>query len=123
MHQKWTQKSPTTWRQQTISLLKTLICLERQQQEIMPEDKLLYKKRLSTRYGLVFYEDRIIVPKNLRRTVISLLRKGHPAITKCQWRQDTSGGHGSPKPYIRNAEAPYLAKCPVGTLNLIYPVQ
>ena len=35
---------------------------------------------LSTRYDLVFFEDKIIVPLNLRTTVINLLHKGHPAI-------------------------------------------
>ena len=55
------------------SLLKRLVCLERQQDKNMPKEYLLYKKKLSTRYGMVFYEDRIIVPKNLRTTVISLL--------------------------------------------------
>ena len=64
------------------SLLKTLVCLERQQHDNMPEEYTMYKKKLSTRYGLEFFEDRIIVPKNLRNTIISLLHKGHPAINK-----------------------------------------
>ena len=60
-------------------LLKTLVCLERQQYDNIPNE---YKKKLSTRYGLVFFEDEILVPINLRTTVISLLHKGHPAINK-----------------------------------------
>ena len=64
------------------TLLKTLVCLERQQLGNIPEEYLPSKRKLYTRYGLVFYEDRIIVPKNLRTTVISLLHKGHPAIKK-----------------------------------------
>ena len=64
------------------TLLKTLVCLERQQQDNIPEEYQQCRRKLSTRYGLVFYEDRIIVPKNLRTTVISLLHKGHPAINK-----------------------------------------
>ena len=64
------------------SLLKTLVCLERQQHDNIPEEYFIYKKKLSSRYGLVFYEDKIIVPKNLRTTIISLLHKGHPAIDK-----------------------------------------
>ena len=55
---------------------------ERQQHDNMPDEYFLYNKKLLTRYGLVFYDDRIIVPKNLRTTVISLLLKGHPAINK-----------------------------------------
>ena len=42
----------------------------------------LTQKRLSSRFGLVFIEDKIIVPKNLWTTIISLLHKGHPAINK-----------------------------------------
>ena len=64
------------------SLLKTLVSLERQQHDIIPKEYSIYKKKLSSRYGLVFYEDKIIVPKNLRTTIISLLHKGHPAINK-----------------------------------------
>ena len=65
-----------------LSLLKTLVCLERQQHDNIPEEYSIYKKKLSSRYGLVFYEDKIIVSKNLRTTIISLLHKGHPAINK-----------------------------------------
>ena len=64
------------------SLLKTLVCLERQQHELTPEEYLSYRRKLSSRFGLVFMEDKIVVPKNLRTTVINLLHKGHPAINK-----------------------------------------
>ena len=63
-------------------LLKTLVCLERQQQEMIPDEYQMVRRKLSSRFGLVFMEDRIRVPKNLRTTVISLLHKGHPAINK-----------------------------------------
>ena len=63
-------------------LLKTLVCLEHQQYDNIPDKYNLYKMKLSTRYGLVFFEDKIIVPLNLRTTVISLLHKGHAAIKK-----------------------------------------
>ena len=62
-------------------LSKTLVCLERQQYDNIADEYSLYKKKLSTRYGLVFFEDKIIVPLNLRTTV-SLLHKEHPAINK-----------------------------------------
>ena len=64
------------------SLLKTLVCLERQQHEMIPDEYQMVRRKLSSRFGLVFMEDRIIVPKNLQTTVISLLHKGHPAINK-----------------------------------------
>ena len=65
-----------------LKLVKSLVCLERQQYDNIPDKYCLYKKKLSTRYGLVFFEDKIIVPLNLRTTVISLLHKGHPVINK-----------------------------------------
>ena len=64
------------------SLLKTLVCLKRQQHELIPEEYLPVRKKLSSRFGLVFMEDKIVVPKNLRTTVIRLLHKGHPDINK-----------------------------------------
>ena len=63
-------------------LLKTFVCLERQQHELIPEEYQTHRKKLSIRFGLVFIENKIFVPKNLRATVISLLHKGHPAINK-----------------------------------------
>ena len=63
-------------------LLKTLVCLERKQFDSIPEEYNQYKRKLSTRYGLVFFEEKIIVPANLRTTVITLLHKGHPTINK-----------------------------------------
>ena len=63
-------------------LLKTLICLERQQPEAIPEDYKTFKNKLSTRFGLLFFEDNIVVPKSLQTTIITLLHKGHPAINK-----------------------------------------
>ena len=58
------------------TLLKTLVCLERQQHELITDEYQTHKRKLSSRFGLVFIEDKIIVPKNLRATVISLLHKG-----------------------------------------------
>ena len=63
-------------------VLKTLVSLERKTFEQIPEEYKEYKKHLSTRFGVVFYDDKIIIPKALRRTIITLLHKGHPAINK-----------------------------------------
>ena len=43
------------------SLLRTVVCLERQQHDKIPEDFSPYRKKLSSRYGMVFYEDKIII--------------------------------------------------------------
>ena len=54
-------------------LLKALACLERRTLEQIPDDYKPYSKQLSTRFGVVFYDDRIIIPKSLRTTIIMLL--------------------------------------------------
>ena len=63
-------------------LLKILVCLERRTLEQLPEEYKAYQRQLSTRFGVVFYDDRIIIPKSLRTTIIMLLHKGHAAINK-----------------------------------------
>ena len=50
--------------------------------EQIPEEYKSYQKQLSTRFGVVFYDDRIIIPKSLRTTIILLLHKGHAAINQ-----------------------------------------
>ena len=60
-------------------LIKSLVCLERRNLEQIPEEYKQYKKNFSTRFGVFFYDDEIIIPKQLRQTVIMLLHKGHPA--------------------------------------------
>ena len=63
-------------------LLKTLVCIERKTMEQTPEEYKGSTKHLSTRFGVVFYDDKIIIPQTLRRTIITLIHKGHPAINK-----------------------------------------
>ena len=63
-------------------LLKTFVCLERQQHFLIPDEYQPHKKKLSSRFGLFFIEDKIIVRKKFRTTIISLLHKGHPAINR-----------------------------------------
>ena len=101
-------------------LLKTLVCPEKtkirkQSREIQPA-----QKKLSTRYGLEFFEDKIFVPSNLRTTVITLLHKGHPAINKMTLATSTSGDQNSQKPSKENASAAYRVNVPVRTLNQTY---
>ena len=64
-------------------LLKTpLVCFKRRALEQLPEEYKSYQKQPSTRFGVVFYDNRIIIPKSLRTTIIMLLHKGHAALNK-----------------------------------------
>ena len=110
------------------TLLQMLVCLERQQHELIPEEYQTHKKKLSSRFGVVFIDDRIIVPKNLRTTMISLLHKGHPAINEAplldmespktpELIEDTTKkrstfGRGSPN-IIRDRSSPISVKTPM----------
>ena len=68
------------------TLVETLILLRKtiSRFDDIPEDYRMFKKKLSTRFGLVFFEDNIILPRGLRTTVITLLHKGHLASYKMQ---------------------------------------
>ena len=63
-------------------LLKALVCIERRSHEQIPGEYKEHYKNLSTCFGVVFYIDKIVIPKLLRKTVILLLHKSHPAINK-----------------------------------------
>ena len=63
-------------------LLKTLVCLERRNFEQVSEEYRQYKINLFTIFGIIFYDDKFLIPKPLRQTVIMLLHKAHPAINK-----------------------------------------
>ena len=63
-------------------LLKKLVCLERRTLEQIHDQYKPYQKQLTTRFGVVFYDDRIISPKALRATIIMLLHKVHVTINK-----------------------------------------
>ena len=61
------------------NFLKTLVCLERNTQE---HRKNTNHSKSTSQPDLVFYDDRIVIPKALRRTIIMLQHKGHAAINK-----------------------------------------
>ena len=64
------------------TLLKTLVCLERQQHDLIQDENKPHNKKLSSRFCFVLIEDKIIIPVNLRTTIIGLLHRGPPAINK-----------------------------------------
>ena len=63
-------------------LLKTLVCIERKTMEQIPDEYKGYTKHLSTRFDVLYYDDKTIIPQTLRRTIITLLHKRHPEINK-----------------------------------------
>ena len=41
-----------------------------------------HRQHLSTRFGLLFYNDKIVTPENMRTTIIAMLRQGHTCAAK-----------------------------------------
>ena len=41
-----------------------------------------HRSHLTTRFGLLFYNDKIVVPEAMRTTIIAMLHQGHPSTTK-----------------------------------------
>ena len=67
-------------------LIKTLVCLERQTPNQIPEEYQSYKKNLSTRFGVNFYDDKIIIPKALSKSNLATTQRPSSA------NQDGSSG-------------------------------
>ena len=75
--------------------------------QISFEDYSQYERMLSTRYRLVFFEEKKIVSSNLRTNIVTLLHKGPPPSTKWHWRRNTSGSQNWQKPFKENVTAAY----------------
>ena len=57
------------------SLLKTLVCVERQQHDNIPEEYSIYKKKLSSRYGLVFLKTKLSCRKIWEQQLLAFYTK------------------------------------------------
>ena len=79
-----------------------------------------YYKQLSTRFGVVFYDDRIIIPKSLRTTIIMLLHKGHAAINKMTTTAKPFWWPRMTRDIQQNVTSVFRAKWQVRTLNHNY---
>ena len=74
-------------------LFKKLVCLEKKTVDHLPYDYREQKKHLSTRFGVVYYDDKIIIPQALHRTIITLFYiKGTQHLTNCWPQQNRFGG-------------------------------
>ena len=101
-------------------LLKALVSLERRTLEQILDDYKPYHKQLSTRFGVVFYDDRIITPKSLRTTIIMLLHKGHAAINKMTTAAKSFWWPRMSRDIQKNVTNVFRAKWQVRTLNHNY---
>ena len=62
------------------NLIKIIVCVERQKYEQTAEEHQDYKTNISTRFRVVFEDDKIINPKAKRKTTIMILNKSQPVV-------------------------------------------
>ena len=67
-----------------VKILNTIAAIEQQQLESIFYTYRPHRAHLSTRFGLLFYNDRIVIPENLRSTVIAMLHHGHVSRNKME---------------------------------------
>ena len=63
-------------------LIATIIGLENRDESSIPENYSRQCKQLNTRWGIVFLDDRIIIPTGMRDSVLNALHFGHPGESK-----------------------------------------
>ena len=65
-----------------VKILSAIAALEKNQPEDIFYPYCPHISHLTTRFGLLFYNDKIIIPENMRTTIIAMLHQGHPSATK-----------------------------------------
>ena len=65
-----------------MNILSAIAALEKEQPEDIFYPCRPHRNHLTTRFGLLFYNDKIIIPENMWTTVIAMLHQGHPSATK-----------------------------------------
>ena len=65
-----------------VKILSAIAALEKNQPEDIFYPYRPHRNHLTTRFGLLFYNDKIVVPENMRTTIIAMLHQGNPSATK-----------------------------------------
>ena len=65
-----------------IKILSAIAALERNQPEDIFYPYRPQRSHLTTRFGLLFYNDKIVIPEAMRTTNIAMLHQGHSSATK-----------------------------------------
>ena len=65
-----------------VKILNAITAIERIQIEEVFYPYRPHRYRLTTRFGLLFYNDKIVIPEAMRTTIIAMLHQGHPSATK-----------------------------------------
>ena len=65
-----------------IKILNAKAAIEKQQSDSIFYPYRPHRLPLSTRLGLLFYNDKIVIPENMRTTIIAMLHHGHISAVK-----------------------------------------
>ena len=65
-----------------IKILNAIAASEKQQMESIFNPYRPHSLLFSTRFGLLFYNDRIVIPENMRTTIVAMLHQGHTSTAK-----------------------------------------
>ena len=103
--------------------LKTLVCLESKTINQIPEKFKQYTKNLSTRFGVMFYDNKIIKQKIFEILSLLFCIKATHQLIRWPIPQSASGGRELPKTYNRSATNVYHARWQVRVLNHNYLCQ
>ena len=67
-----------------IKMLNVIAAIESQQPDSIFYPYRTHRSHLSTRFGLLFYNDRIVFPENMRTTLVAMLHHGHTSAGKME---------------------------------------
>ena len=65
-----------------IKILNAIAAIEKQQLDGIFYPYRPHRLHLSTRFGLLLYNDKIVIPENMRTTTIAMLHHGHISASK-----------------------------------------
>ena len=65
-----------------VKILNPIAAIEKQQLESIFYPYRPHRLHFSTRFGLLFYNDKIVIPENMRSTIIAILHQGHTSTAK-----------------------------------------
>ena len=65
-------------------IMGTISAIENERPELIFNPYRNHQSHLITRFGLLFYNDRIVIPENIRGMMVSMLHQGHAATTKME---------------------------------------
>ena len=100
-----------------VKILNTIAAIEKQLLESIFYPYRPHRLHLSTRFGLLFYNDKIVIPENMRSTIIAMLHQGHTSTAKMDHLAETFWWPGMHREIQEKAET--CSSCRAAGKNII----